>query len=253
MMSLRREARRRGRELVAPTPPRGAVRPAGAESLLETIAVWVVRLGTALGAPSGPPADPALRRSQGGAVILAVVVLLVSNPALAAIVGVIGWRIPGIIAAHRCRDAERALLDETILGIDLCAIAIRSGTTVAQTIELVGPHLHGRLGSELRTIAGSHRAGALLDDLLAATSGRLGDIVAPFTTILRAAHADGDAVGPALTRLADRLRDERRRLVETDVRRLSVRLLVPLVCCSLPGFVLIAVVPFAFGALGGLR
>lgn len=229
------------------------MRPAGGESPLASIAVCVARLAGALGVAAVPVTDPALRRSQGGAVVLAAVVLPISNPAVAAIVGIVGWRIPGIIAARRWRRAQRALLDETILGIDLCAIAISTGTTVPEAIEMVGPHLHGRLGAQLRAVAERHRAGAMVDDLLTATSAQLGDVVTPFTTILRAAHADGDAVVPALTRLADRLRDERRRLVETEVRRLSVRLLVPLVCCSLPGFVLIAVVPFAFGALGGLR
>ncbi len=185
-----------------------------------------------------------------GAAIVAAALLVTTMPLPALCLGVAGWNLPRVIAAQRRRRAASALVDETLLATELCAVAVHTGATVPQTVEAVAPYLGGRLGACFgRAVTGYHR-GSLLDDRLAAVTAELGDVVAPLITVLRAAHVDGDPVEPALNRLADRMRDDRRRLVETEVRKLSVRLLVPLVCCSLPGFVLIAVVPLVLGPLG---
>ena len=50
-------------------------------------------------------------------------------------------------------------------------------------------------------------------------------------------------MGTVLSRLADDARRQRRHDLEAAVRRLPVRLSFPLVCCSLPAFVLLTVVP----------
>ncbi len=216
------------------------------------IARAVSRMLDGLGWESSAGADRAVLRARGGAVVAAALGALVAPLPMAVVVAVAGWHLPRLLTARQQQRAERELVDETMLATELCAIAVHSGRTVPQAIDAIRPFVDGRLGDALDRVVRAHRAGVLLDDLLGETADELGAVVVPLTTILRAAHTDGDPIEPALTRLSDRLRDERRRLVETDVRRLSLRLLLPLVCCSLPGFVLIAVVPLVVGSLGHL-
>ena len=246
--------RRARRRVVALTG--GAVGPAHTPRRwgdpLVGLARMVTRMLDGLGWETTEHADRSLLRTRGGVVVVAGVLVLVAPVGVAALVAVVGWHLPPVLARRRQRRAERDLVDETMLATELCAIAVHSGRTVPQAIDAVRPFVDGRLGDGFDQVSQAYRAGGLLDDLLSTMSDELGTAVVPLLTILRAAHTDGDPIEPALTRLADRLRDERRRLVETDVRHLSIRLLLPLVCCSLPGFVFIAVVPLVVGSLARL-
>lgn len=205
------------------------------------------RAGVVTAESGGPTAD----RTRGAAVVIACGFASIA-PVLGLVVAVGGWHLPRLLASRSALRARRVLEDEVFLAVQLSALAVSTGTTVPQTIAAVTPHLTGRLGASLDRALGDHRAGTLLDDGLDTVAVELGEPVAALIGIFRAAHTDGDPVEPALVRLGDRLRDERRRSTEAEVRKLSVRLLIPLVCCSLPGFVLIAVVPLAVNALGGL-
>lgn len=248
VVTTRRVTRRRLAALgsagpVAATPTR--------RSLPALVGRALAGLLTRVGLVDPAPPDLDTDRTRGVAALIAVGCAVVS-PLAGVVVAVGGWHLPRLLAARSAGSARRALDDEVFLAVQLCAVSVHAGTTVAQTIAVVAPHLSGRLGAALRAVGRGHRSGALLDEELAAVATDLGAAVAPLIGILRAAHTDGDPVEPALVRLGDRLRDERRRATEAEVRRLSVRLLLPLVCCSLPGFVLIAVVPLGIEALGGL-
>ena len=70
---------------------------------------------------------------------------------------------------------------------------------------------------------------------------------------IAAADRDGTALVPVLDRLAADARAARRRLAEADARRLPVRLTFPLVTCTLPAFVLLAIAPAVLGAVSTLR
>lgn len=209
----------------------------------------VAGLLRAVGIVGTGPTDPVVDRGRGGAVLLAGCCLIVS-PTLALAVGVVGWHLPRVLERRRHGRQDHELAAEVLLAVELCAVAVHSGATVPQTLALVAPHLEGRLGAALGRAVERPGHDRVLAERLAAVTDELGLTVAPLVGLLQAAHRDGDRLEAALTRLADRLRDERRRRVETDVRRLSVRLLIPLVCCSLPGFVCIAVVPMVLGSLG---
>ena len=67
------------------------------------------------------------------------------------------------------------------------------------------------------------------------------------------ADRDGLPLAPVLDRLAAEARAARRRLGEAEARRLPVRLTFPLVACTLPSFVLLAIAPAVLGALSTLR
>ena len=67
------------------------------------------------------------------------------------------------------------------------------------------------------------------------------------------ADRDGLPLAPVLDRLAAEARAARRRAGEAAARRLPVRLTFPLVICTLPSFVLLAIAPAVLGALSTLR
>ena len=70
---------------------------------------------------------------------------------------------------------------------------------------------------------------------------------------LGTAVRDGLPLAPVLDRLTDEANAERRRAGEAAARRLPVRLSFPLVACTLPSFVLLAIAPAVLGALSTVR
>ena len=185
---------------------------------------------------------------RGVVVALGAVCALLS-PVTGLAVVLVGWHLRSLVERWGAGRVGRQLAEDVLLATELSAVSVSTGTSVPETIDTVTPHLPVSLRPAFSDAMVAYRNGAMIDDELVGVVERVGDPIAPLIAILRAAHIDGDPVLPALTRLADQLRAEHRRTLEADVRRLSVRLLVPLVCCSLPGFVLIAVVPLVVGGV----
>lgn len=187
-------------------------------------------------------------RVRGAAVVAAVVVALVSRPVGCAI-GLAGWHLPRLLDARDVRRGRRALDELVVLAVELLAVSAHTGATVPQAVAAVGAQLPEPLGRALRSVGAASAAGVRLDEALGRLLVQFGEPLAPLVAILRAAHLDGDPLEPALTRLADRLHFEQRSRAEADARRMSVRLVLPLVCCTLPGFVLIGIAPVVVDAL----
>jgi tight adherence protein C len=97
------------------------------------------------------------------------------------------------------------------------------------------------------------RRGQRLADALSAFTEELGHPATAFVDALATADRYGLPLGPVLDRLADDIRGERRRRAERHARTLPVRLSFPLVVCTLPSFVLLAIVPALLGAVSTLR
>ena len=71
----------------------------------------------------------------------------------------------------------------------------------------------------------------------------------PIVAALSTGVRDGLPLLPLLDRLTIEADARRRRLAEAEARKLPVRLAFPLVCCTLPAFVLLGIVPALLGAL----
>ena len=81
----------------------------------------------------------------------------------------------------------------------------------------------------------------------------VGDEARTFAEALATSERYGLPLGPVLDRLVDDARAHRRHQAEQAARRLPVTMAFPLVVCTLPSFVLLAVVPAVMGALVALR
>lgn len=137
--------------------------------------------------------------------------------------------------------------------VDLLAVAVAAGLPAASATLAVARRAPEAWRPALNAVEGAVERGARLTDALGRLVDHHGDLARPLVAALRAALDDGDRLGPALTRLAADARDLRRRRAEEAARRLPVRLLLPLVTCSLPAFAVLTVVPILAGALTGLR
>ena len=98
-------------------------------------------------------------------------------------------------------------------------------------------------------VGNGRRLAEALDEL----PRRAGEPVRPLVAALVASERYGAPLSAGLERLADEVRRDRRRKAEEAARRIPVKLLFPLVGCTLPAFALLTVAPLIAGAVRSLH
>lgn len=171
----------------------------------------------------------------------------------------LGWRWMRSIAGRA--PGERRDVSDSGAGIereegltllvDLMAIGVRSGSTAVETIAVLAEVGPSSLRAPLSAVADAVNRGVRLELALA----RLGEDrnADRLASILSDCARDGSPLAPALEHLAGDLRSETRRRHHTAIGELPVRLTPPLVLCTLPAVVLIAVAPITITALRAVR
>ncbi len=132
-------------------------------------------------------------------------------------------------------------------------LSIRAGYLPAQAIEEIEPFLSASLRPAFAAVGQAMRRGSRFADALGELCGRIGPIAQPLVDSLSAADRYGLPLAPVLERLSFEARQQRRRDTDAAARELPVRLALPLVLCTLPSFVLLAIVPLLLGALSSLH
>lgn len=187
------------------------------------------------------------------AVALPVVAAATFGPT-ASVVLVVSVVVVRAVAIRRARMRADGLLDQSIPElIDLLAIAASAGQPVPACLASVAERAPAPLRPVL--VRAHHRVerGEAVTVALTDAGDGLGALGPAVTEALVVAHRTGAPLQPALQRVAAVARDRRRRAAEEAARRLPVTLLFPLVCCVLPAFVLLAVVPLLATALQSLQ
>lgn len=155
------------------------------------------------------------------------------------------------------RRSDRRRIDQAIQAlpdaIELIVLAIRSGLTPTAAIEAVATQVPTPLAGTFSRFSHRLHRGQRLADALDVFADELGPVAAGFADALAAADRYGLPIEPVLDRLALDVRSDRRRMAERHARTLPVKLSFPLVVCTLPSFVLLAIVPAVMGALSTLR
>ncbi|HVM01411.1 MAG TPA: type II secretion system F family protein [Acidimicrobiales bacterium] len=198
------------------------------------------------------PADPAAAARLGRAVLVAAAVTTVAGP-LGPALGAVVWAWPALGARRRRRREHGALLRHLPEVADLLVLAVGAGLTVPLAVAALarrapGP-LAGAFGHAHEQAALGRRLADALDDIPA----RLGDDVRPLVAALVASDRYGAPLLDGLVRLSCELRADRRRRAEEAARRVPVKMLFPLVFCTLPAFALLTVAPLLAGAFRSLR
>ncbi len=149
---------------------------------------------------------------------------------------------------------ERANVARTLPdAIELTITAIRAGLPPSAALTSVAPHCSPPIRAAIEEVEHRLQRGQRLADAIDALPHLLGPAAAALADGLSSAERYGLPLEPVLERLALGVRADRRRLAEQRARTLPVRLSFPLVACTLPSFVLLAIVPALLGALATLQ
>jgi pilus assembly protein TadC len=137
--------------------------------------------------------------------------------------------------------------------LDLFVVTVQAGLlplpALADLRSFTDPVLADGLDEVIARVDRGERFVDALDRLVDAWGPR----ALTFVATVGATERNGLPLAPALERLADEARQHRRHGAEAAARELPVRLSFPLVLCTLPAFVLVAIVPLLVGALSSLR
>ncbi len=147
-------------------------------------------------------------------------------------------------------DRARAAVPDLV---ELLVLLVRAGLTpplaFGELARAAPIELRPLVVQVVERMSGGERFADSLDSLRAPGIPTLEQLVG----LLAHAERHGEPIGPVLERLATEGRAERRRLADAAARRLPVRLCFPLVCCTLPAFVVLAIVPMLAGALSSFQ
>ena len=189
----------------------------------------------------------------GVAVAAAVTGVVVAPVAGAAVVFAVV--VPPMLRRRRAPVAQLSAAVATLPdAVDLLTVAARAGlpapAAVAGIAERAPPPWSSALVAVVERTRRGERFGDAVDEL--ALVGGPPAVGHPLRVLLRSAVEDGGDLVAGLERLAADARDLRRRRAEEAARRVPVRLLLPLVACSLPAFALLTIVPIVVSALEAL-
>lgn len=151
-------------------------------------------------------------------------------------------------AAMRRRTVERAYPD----ALEMLVLAIRAGELPAAAMQSIQPFLPTPIAPAFALVQQRVDAGERFADALGVLGEHIGQQAQPLVDSLAAADRYGLPLAPVLDRLAFEARQQRRRAADARARQLAVRLSLPLVLCTLPSFVLLAIVPLLLGAISSL-
>jgi tight adherence protein C len=233
----------------APLPaPAAVARPAAGAS----VALLLERLGAAVLRRLGRPASPEPARRLGTALVAAGFALPVLPPA-AVPAALVAWSLPLLRARRQRRRRLAAIARDLPDVVDLLVLAVGAGLTVRLAVAAVARRSPGPLGAELARAGHDADLGLRLADALDDIPERAGEATRPLVAALIASERYGAPLGAGLERLAHEVRADRRRRAEEAARKVPVKLLFPLVSCTLPAFGLLTVAPLIASAVRSLR
>ncbi len=213
------------------------------------------RLDVVVVGPRGSPRYTAWSTDQRRRMGLAVVVLpplVFLRPflgALAVVVVVVGPRVHAHITRQRQHRERTAAVGHTI---ELVRSALECGATPSVAVLVVAEVGASALRPALQGAATDLRQGAPFDDVVRRLLVSAPELRS-MSDVLLASSRLGLPVVETLRGLAFEARASRRRDAEARARRLPVLLLFPVVCLTLPAFVLLTVAPLLLSGLGSLH
>jgi tight adherence protein C len=137
--------------------------------------------------------------------------------------------------------------------LDLFVVSVQAGLLPFEALQQIQPHAHPSIAAAIDDVIDRVHHGLRLVDALDSLVDALGTRALTFVATIALSERTGLAIGPMIDRIGDDARLHRRRRAESAARELPIRLSFPLVLCTLPSFVLIAIAPLLIGALSSLR
>jgi tight adherence protein C len=156
--------------------------------------------------------------------------------------------LPRRVERARRRAIERELPDV----MDLLGITIRAGLTPRQAVDVIARATTGSCTGAFAEVVHRTQRGHSFADAVTALPEMLGSGASGVADAIASCERYGLPLEPLLEQLSTEARASRRRLDQADARKLPVRLSFPLVVCTLPSFVLLAIAPAVIAALSSL-
>lgn len=169
-----------------------------------------------------------------------------------------GVVLAGLFGIRRLRPLRDARLRRTAIdrslpdAMDLLVLSVRAGRTPYQAVCDLAATIGGDVGDAFGEVVRRTERGQSFADALRAVHERLGPRAGSLADVIATSDRHGLPLGPVLDQLTIEARESRRRLEQAGARRLPVRLSFPLVVCTLPSFVLLAILPAVIAALSSL-
>ena len=162
-------------------------------------------------------------------------------------------RKPRRLSRSRSRRRSAAAAAAYPHAVELLILAIRCGYLPRQAMAAVADRVDPTISAAFQRVVDKSERSTRFADALITLVDDIGPSATPLVDTLSAADRYGLALGPTLDRLAADARDQQWRDAEARVRQLPVRLAAPMVLCTLPSFVFLAIAPLLIGALSSLR
>ena len=192
------------------------------------------------------------RRRAAVAVVVSLIVAVVAGPLVLGsfVAGAMLIRRLGPLraAARRRAAVDRALPEAQ----ELLVLSVRAGLTPIQAVGDLARFDEPTIGGAFAEVVRRTERGRPFADALAALPEHLGAPAGGLADVIATSDRHGLPLGPVLDQLTDEVRSSRRRLERAEARKLPVRLSFPLVVCTLPSFVLLAIAPAVIAALSSL-
>jgi tight adherence protein C len=191
-----------------------------------------------------------VRQLTVAAGVLVAVLVLGLVPAAALLVGAgVAPRVRRLLATRTTQRAIDAALPDAI---EMLILVIQTGMTPHQAIDVLTHRAPAPVRPAFIEVRHRVERGAPLADALGALPDTLGQGAAAVADTLAMAERHGTPIAQALEQLSLDVRERRRRRAESEARKLPIRMSFPLVACTLPSFVLIAIVPAVLAAMASL-
>jgi Flp pilus assembly protein TadB len=137
--------------------------------------------------------------------------------------------------------------------IEALVVLIEAGCAPAQAIRDIARQPPPPLAGSLQAVVAHLEVGVRLPDALDQLVDAAGENARVLVDTIVRAEVYGDPLTPLLLRLHDEANRQRRHLAEIAARQLPIRLCFPLVCCTLPSFAILTIVPLLAGAFSSLH
>jgi tight adherence protein C len=239
-------------------------------SMMSAAILTFLAVGAFLGPVGGPPrrapdpVDLVVDDDPGGvgvrrrpqrrlllpAAALAAILVLGFVPTAAAVVAT--GAVPRLRRLAAARAAQRAIDAALPDAIELMVLVMQAGMTPHQAVEVLARRAPAPVRPGFAEVRHRVERGAPLADALQALPDILGPGANAPADTLAMAERHGTPIVHTLEQLGLDVRERRRRQAETDARKLPIRMSFPLVVCTLPSFVLVAIVPAVLAAMASL-
>lgn len=155
-------------------------------------------------------------------------------------------RASGLVAHRRTQaHIELSIPD----AVEMFVLLAHAGLTPVQAVRQLSATAPESTRPGFAGVTHRLERGETFADALRALPERLGPSMIGLADLVASADRNGSPLAPTLESLAFEARAARRRRNEADARRLPIRLSFPLVVCTLPSFILLAIAPAVIAAL----